>query len=74
MTGSRLKLIACLMLISTLPMLPGCVGSGNDVWCQTNDPVRPTAAEYAGMDRQSKQRMRTHNAYGVKLCGWKATA
>lgn len=41
------------------------------MWCQTNEPRRPTEAEYAGMDRQSKMQMHTFNEYGAKRCGWK---
>jgi len=52
--------------------IAGCVSTSADVWCKTNDPRRPTEAEYAGMDRVSREKMRTHNEYGVKLCGWKA--
>jgi hypothetical protein len=58
------------MLILMTPMLHGCVSASSDVWCLTNVPRQPTEAEYAGMDRQSRERMRTHNAYGAKRCGW----
>ena len=58
------------MLISTLLTIHGCASAG-DVWCLTNEPERPTEAEYAAKDRQSKERMRTHNAYGQQHCGWR---
>lgn len=35
-----------------------------------NSPRMPTAAEYAGMDRASKEEMRNHNQYGERHCGW----
>ena len=55
------------MLSSMTLTLLGCVSAGSDVWCRTNDPRQPTEAEYAAMDRASKEKMRTHNAYDVKV-------
>lgn len=62
------------MMILMLPTIHGCasLGAGADVWCQTNDPRRPTEVEYEAMDRQSREDMRTHNAYGAARCGWRA--
>lgn len=67
---SKRRLAACLMLSLMLPMIYGCASAG-DVWCQTNEPRRPTEAEYAGMDRISKEQMQNHNQYGTRRFGWR---
>ena len=59
------------MLLLTVPLLSGCASSPRpDVWCLTNDPLRPSAAEFAAMDATAKRAMLAHNLYGQKLCGW----
>ena len=40
-------------------------------WCATNQPERPTKAQYALYSAQQKRAMDTHNTYGAKRCGWK---
>lgn len=61
------------MTIWMLPTIHGCASTGvsADVWCRTNEPIRPTAEEYAAKDRASKERMAVHNAYGIERCGWR---
>lgn len=40
-------------------------------WCATNQPERPTHAQYALYSDAQKRTMDTHNTYGAKRCGWK---
>lgn len=40
-------------------------------WCATNQPERPTHAQYALYSDAQKRAMDTHNTYGAKRCGWK---
>lgn len=60
------------MLISIGLTGLGCASKSQPDWCMVNAPRMPTAAEYAIMDRQSKEWMRDHNARGEKWCGWNA--
>ena len=60
------------MLILTGLTVLGCASKAEPDWCLTNSPRMPTEAEYAVMDRQSKEWMRDHNARGMKFCGWDA--
>lgn len=71
-----MRLAPFLTTILTAITLLGCAATaqGPDVWCSTNRPRTPTAAEYAGMDRASKEDMRTHNTFGAKQCGWKPSS
>lgn len=68
-----MKLIAWLMMLLTLPTVLGCakIAPSVDDWCATNEARRPTAAEYAGMDRLSKEAMHDHNMRGARWCGWR---
>ena len=58
------------MLISIGLTVLGCASKAEPDWCLTNSPRMPTEAEYAVMDRQAKEDMRSHNAKGEKWCGW----
>ena len=69
------RLIAAALLASTLA---GCALGppieANGVvayWCATNQPERPTRAQYALYSDQQKRSMDTLNTYGAKNCGWK---
>jgi hypothetical protein len=61
-----------------LTLLAGCATAPRHLdgfiayWCATNDPERPTAAEYALYTEDRKRDMNAHNTYGEKHCGWRA--
>ena len=60
-----------LTLLLTAPLVSGCATSPTTgSWCLTNDPQRPSVAEFAAMDAAAKRSMLAHNLYGQKLCGW----
>ncbi len=40
-------------------------------WCETNEPERPTRAQYALYSEDDKRDMNAKNSYGEKHCGWK---
>jgi hypothetical protein len=45
--------------------------SFKQVWCATNDPIRPTPEELASKSEQQKRSDLEHNIKGAQWCGWK---
>lgn len=68
-----MKLVICLAIVSIATTIAGCANSPPPAvsWCDLNTPRRPTVAEYAAMDRISKEDMRIHNETGARDCGWR---
>ncbi|AZO23857.1 hypothetical protein EJ070_26360 [Mesorhizobium sp. M1E.F.Ca.ET.045.02.1.1] len=65
----RLLLLLCLALAGCVTSAP--VDNPRKVWCDNNKPMRPSAAVFAVMTRPDLDDMNTHNARGVKWCGWR---
>lgn len=61
-----------LLVIATMMLISGCAsGSRTSGWCQLNDPIFITEAEFNSLDRGNKEVIITHNEFGQKKCGWK---
>ncbi|MDQ0317739.1 outer membrane lipoprotein SlyB [Amorphus orientalis] len=70
-TRSVPALVLSLSLIAAT--IAGCAtdpDAGSNAWCQTNQPMRPTAAEYGAFSLARKIEMDSHNSFGTKWCGW----
>lgn len=68
--GKALTLIAVL-LISGCGHMPVPVEDPRAVWCEHNQPRRPTPAVIDTMSRPELDEMNAHNWKGVEWCGWK---
>jgi hypothetical protein len=64
-----LLLNAGLLLEGCTPSLPA--GNPRQVWCDHNQPRRPSAAVVTAMTRPELDETNAFNGQGVKWCGWK---
>jgi len=57
--------------------LAGCtsvsqpVQNPREVWCDTNQPRRPTVSVIEAMSRDELDEMNAYNARGTAWCGWR---
>jgi starvation-inducible outer membrane lipoprotein len=63
-------LILCLLLAGCATT-PGSVGNPRQVWCDHNQPRRPSAAVVAAMTRPELDEVNTYNGKGARWCKWK---
>lgn len=65
-------LILCLALAGCITPRP--IDNPRQVWCDHNQPRRPSLGVIAAMSRSELDGMNSFNAQGAKWCGWKANA
>jgi len=65
--GYKAPLIA-LALLAGCTTVPAPVDNPRQVWCDTNQPRRDYTPE---TPRNVVDQINSHNAKGVKWCGWK---
>ncbi|GLS41013.1 hypothetical protein GCM10010869_66100 [Mesorhizobium tianshanense] len=60
-------LILCLLLAGcTTPVSPA-----RQVWCDHNEPRRPSAVVVAAMTRPELDEVNAYNGKGARWCGWR---
>jgi hypothetical protein len=62
-------LILCLALAGCVTRAP--VDNPRHVWCDHNQPRRPSAAAVAAMTRFELDEVNAYNGKGARWCGWK---
>lgn len=62
-------LILCLALAGCVTSAP--VDNPRQVWCDHNQPRRPSQAVFEVMTRAELDAMNIHNGKGAAWCGWK---
>ncbi|MET3577680.1 outer membrane biogenesis lipoprotein LolB [Mesorhizobium robiniae] len=62
-------LIVCLLLAGCTT--PASIGNPRQVWCDHNQPRRPSAAVVAAMTRPELNEVNAYNGKGAKWCRWK---
>lgn len=62
-------LILCLVLGGCSTTAP--IGNPREVWCDHNQPRRPSLAVVQTMSRAELDEMNSFNAQGAKWCGWR---
>lgn len=62
-------IILCLELAGCVTTAP--VDNPRHVWCDHNQPRRPSQAVVNAMTRPELDEMNAFNARGVKWCGWR---
>lgn len=66
------KLLACLALSVIASFASGCATNVPVFdFCLTQEPFRPTAAEFLTLTDHQKDFILAHNRRGEKECGWK---
>lgn len=72
--GIKKRLVVALSLSLTAGIVGGCASrapAGDNAWCLTNKPLRPTAEDYERFSIEQKIEMDAHNSFGEKWCGWR---
>ncbi|BAB48021.1 hypothetical protein [Mesorhizobium japonicum] len=67
--GKVLNLPALLLLAACVTTAP--VNNPRKIWCDHNQPRRPSLVVINVMTRAELDEMNTFNAQGAKWCGWK---
>jgi hypothetical protein len=62
-------LIVSLLLGGCTPSLPP--GNPRQVWCDHNQPRRPSAVVVAAMTRPELDEVNAYNGKGARWCGWR---
>lgn len=68
--GKALILLV-LALTAACTTTPAPIADPRAVWCEHNEPRRPSAAVVAVMTRPDLDEMIAHNRQGVLWCGWR---
>ncbi|RWN51929.1 hypothetical protein [Mesorhizobium sp.] len=62
-------LTLCLALAGCATTAP--IGNPREVWCDHNQPRRPSLAVVQAMSRPELDEMNSFNAQGAMWCGWR---
>jgi hypothetical protein len=67
-----------LILVALFGIIAGCASmprhqtdDPRGIWCEHNQPRRPTPPVVAAMSRPELDEMNAHNQKGVEWCGWR---
>lgn len=66
-------ILAC-VLLAGCETVPAPVENPRRVWCDHNEPRRPTRAAFEAMSRADLDEMNAHNKKGVEWCRWAPSA
>lgn len=65
-----MKYLNLLIPSLTLALLVGCANPQSN-FCATESPYYFTEKEYKAWNRETKERIVSHNEFGKKQCNWK---
>lgn len=66
----KATILAAVLLLAACATAPAPIADPRAVWCEQNDPQRPTEAHILKMTRAEIDKLNAYNDRGVEWCGW----